>query len=68
MGFLLNDTFRKSVRFWDDPEVPRLDVDLTCERCPLTTLDCGDRVAPPDIHERGRAQDRKLDALEVLLG
>ena len=29
LGFLVNDTFRKNVRFWNDPAIQRLDVNVT---------------------------------------
>ncbi|HUF90249.1 MAG TPA: XRE family transcriptional regulator [Gemmatimonadota bacterium] len=65
-GFLVNDAFREKVRFWGDPDVPELLVNLTCERCPLTPEECQDRVAPPTIYrqeERHQAQARALAEL-----
>lgn len=66
LGFLMNDTFKENVRFWNDPSIPRSDVNLTCERCPLTAEQCTDRVAPPSIYESEREQARKEDALDRL--
>ncbi len=65
-GFLVNDVFRERVRFWSDPDVPELLVNLTCERCGLTPEECQDRVAPPTIfrqEERHEAQARALAEL-----
>jgi hypothetical protein len=65
-GFLVNDRFRERVRFWSDPDVPEVLVNLTCERCGLTPEECQDRVAPPTIflqEERHEAQARALAQL-----
>ena len=35
LGFLVDDALRERVRFCDDPAVPRVDVNLTCELPPL---------------------------------
>jgi len=71
VGFLLDQRFRDTVRFWNDPEVTRRKVHLTCERCPLTTEECTDRVSPPTLIEREREQARieeELANLEEELG
>ena len=67
LGFLVDDAFRKRVRFRDDPAVPRVEVNLTCERCPLLPDECLERAAPPILHERLREQGRKEEALRRLL-
>lgn len=64
LGFLMDGAFKRRVRFWNDPAVPRIDVNLTCERCGLE--DCAERVAPPDLAEataNHRARERQLEAL-----
>jgi transcriptional regulator with XRE-family HTH domain len=67
IGLLLDDAFKRTVRFWDDPAIPRVLVNLTCERCPLTASECTERAAPPVVHLREVDQQRKLDALSRLL-
>jgi hypothetical protein len=67
LGFLVDDAFRDGVRFWDDPSVPRVEVNLTCERCRLSSRECRDRAAPPILHDRQEKQNRKEDALRQLL-
>jgi hypothetical protein len=67
LGFLMDETFRERVRFWDDPAIPRVTVNLTCERCPLTPSECHDRVAPPVIFQKQQEQSRKEEALATLL-
>ena len=57
IGFLLNDEFKNTVRFWNDATIPRQALNETCERCGLTEAECSDRAAPPVIH-------RQQDVLE----
>lgn len=68
LGFLMNDKFKRTVRFWDDPAVSRIDVNETCERCGLTPAQCQERVAEPSFyhHEQElRERERRLqDFLE----
>jgi XRE family transcriptional regulator, fatty acid utilization regulator len=66
IGILLNDACKRTLRFWDDPAIARADVNLTCERCPLTAAECQDRAAPPTVWRRQAAQERQEDALAEL--
>ena len=67
LGFLVDDVFRDRVRFWADPEVPEIAVNLTCERCGLTPEECQDRVAPPTIFRQEREREAQARALAELL-
>ena len=66
-GFLVDDVFRKRVRFWADPDVPEVVVNLTCERCGLTPEECQDRVAPPTIYRQEAEREAQARALAELL-
>ncbi len=66
LGFLMNEEFKSAVRFWNDPAIARIDVNLTCQRCPLSPEMCQDRVWPPVIYEREMDQQRKERALAEL--
>ena len=66
LGFLMDDAFRERIRFWEDPAVPRVEVNLTCERCRLTSAECRDRAAPAVLHERQRRQEKKEAAVRRL--
>ena len=66
LGFLLTETFKQTVQFWDDEAISTDRVNLTCERCPLPPSDCRERVAPPTLYEEKQAQERKEAALEAL--
>lgn len=66
IGFLMNDPFKDHVRCWQDDAIPTVDVNLTCERCPLPHSECTDRVAPPTLHEAEQDQARKEAAVDEL--
>ena len=66
IGFLMNDAFKGSVACWRDDAIPQVDVNLTCERCPLPRADCTDRVEPPTVYEEEQAQQREVEAGEEL--
>jgi hypothetical protein len=66
LGFLINDAFQENVGFWNDASIPRSDVNLTCERCPLTEAQCSDRVAPPNLYEQQVSQHQREKALAEL--
>ncbi len=66
VGLLLDDACKRTVRFWDDPVIPREVVNFTCERCPLAPADCRERAAPPAVWQRAAAQTRQEQALAAL--
>lgn len=68
LGFLLNDAFRSRVRFWNDAAVPDVEVNLTCERCGLTPLECLERSAPPVLYGQDQRRARQRRALQELVG
>lgn len=65
IGFLLDDALRAKVRFWDDPAIPEVEVNLTCERCALD--DCDVRAAAPDLVAARSRQQAQAEALHGLL-
>ena len=65
-GVLLNDESRARVAFADDPAIPDVEVNLTCERCPLPLERCPQRGAPPTLLLDAAAQARKEAALATL--
>jgi XRE family transcriptional regulator, fatty acid utilization regulator len=66
LGLLLDDACKRTVRFWNDPAIARVAVNLTCERCPLSAADCQERAAPPTVWRRLAAQERQEQALAAL--
>ncbi|MFN7962377.1 MAG: XRE family transcriptional regulator [Thermoanaerobaculia bacterium] len=70
LGLLANDALRAGLRLAGDPELPRLDVDLTCERCPLAPDACAERAAPPRLfraREEGERRERAVRELTARL-
>ena len=67
LGLLLDDHCKETLRFWDDPRIPREVVNLTCERCPLSPEECNERAAPPIVYQQRADQERKERALAELL-
>lgn len=67
LGFLINDTFKTAVRFGDDPTVPRVEVNETCERCGLAEAQCCERVVPPVIYRQQQERKTREDVLQRLM-
>ncbi len=64
LGLRLTGDTQRQVRFWDDSALPRMDVGLTCERCPIP--DCRVRAALPTIVQAREAQEKRQAALDAL--
>jgi transcriptional regulator with XRE-family HTH domain/predicted transcriptional regulator len=65
IGFLMNNEFKKQVKFWQDPQIPLRKVGVTCERC--SAKDCAERDAPATIYNH-QVKTRKIQSsLEKLL-
>lgn len=47
IGFLINNEFKKKVRFWNSPSVPVRVVNQTCQRCGI--VDCKERGSEPTV-------------------
>lgn len=67
LGFRLDPDAKRRIAFWDDPEIPRVEVGLTCERCRLPPEVCAERVAPPRIRAQAERQAERLAALAEFL-
>jgi hypothetical protein len=66
VGFRVDADLRQTIRFLDDPAIPHVIINETCERCPLTPDQCGLRAAPPHILEARREQMARKLALSQL--
>ena len=60
IGMLINDNLKRTIQFWDDPQIPQVIVNKTCERCAIS--DCKERVVPPYILAQ-REQAQQLNDL-----
>lgn len=65
LGFLIDERFKETAAFWQDPAVPEMEVHETCERCPLT--DCSSRAAEPTLHRARETQKNREMALKHYL-
>ena len=66
IGFRVDADLRATIRFLDDPSIPRDIIHETCERCPLTPEQCALRAAPPTLLEARREQMVRKLALSQL--
>jgi hypothetical protein len=66
LGVRADREARRVVRFLDDPALPRIEVNLTCERCGIA--DCAVRAALPTVLHEERAMEERERALEELVG
>ncbi|MCK6622456.1 MAG: helix-turn-helix domain-containing protein [Calditrichaceae bacterium] len=67
VSFIVNEHFKKTVGFWDDPAIPRAEVNETCERCGLSEEACRDRAVPPSIHQKQQEQKNRDKILNQLI-
>jgi hypothetical protein len=63
----MNEEFKKTVRFWDDSNIPQIEVNETCERCSLSATACRDRAAPSVIEQKEQTQKIQENALQQLI-
>lgn len=66
IGFRVDSDLRKTIRFLDDPDIPRTIIHETCERCPLRPDQCEVRAAPPSILNARREKMARKMALNQL--
>lgn len=64
LGFLVNDKMRETIAWHDDPAITAIEVNTTCERCPIT--DCQERAAEPIIVTKREKYQRIKAALREL--
>ncbi len=54
IGVLIDENAKKTIKFLDDPDIPKMQVNVTCERCALS--DCVDRAVEPTAIQRRERQ------------
>lgn len=67
LGLLIDRSFKRRVRFWNDPAIPQLEVNLTCERCGLSDDECDARVAPPTLFQATETRRQQEEQLAELI-
>lgn len=68
LGFRMTERFKRTVRFAEDPAIPRRQLNETCERCGLAPEACFERAAPPVLFQQQQAAGRRQSQLAELLG
>ena len=66
VGFRVEPDLKHTIRFLDDPDIPHLIINETCERCPLTAVQCKVRVVEPVILQANQEQVARKLALSQL--
>ncbi len=67
IGFGLDPAQRRLIQFADDSAIPAVEVNETCERCPLPNSECSLRAAPPVMYQKLASQQAREAALGDLL-
>lgn len=67
VGFRDEPKLAQEIGFLDDPVVPTILINETCERCPLTAEECSVRAAEPAVLMEEQRKARRLEALNQLL-
>ena len=50
-----------------DKSIPRIDVDTSCERCPLAPEECKERAVPATIYTQLKEQQEREELLRRLI-
>ena len=66
LGVLLDAHAKRTIHFWDDPAIPQITVNVTCQRCNL--LSCAERAAPPTVILKREERHQMQALLEKLTG
>ena len=64
LGLRVDKALKGKVKFLNDPKIPVMEVNQTCERCPLDESQCSVRTAPHNVYTR----EKKEELLNQRLG
>ncbi|MCA9898577.1 MAG: ImmA/IrrE family metallo-endopeptidase [Ardenticatenaceae bacterium] len=66
VGFRVEPDLKNTIRFTQDPAIPQVIINETCERCPLTAEQCRERAVEPTIlREQQKQRERKMALMEI---
>lgn len=66
VGFRVDSELKNTIRFAQDPAIPHVIINETCERCSLTAVQCRARAVEPTIlWEQQKQRERKLALIEI---
>jgi hypothetical protein len=67
VGFRVDANLKQAIRFVEDPAIPVVIINQTCERCPLVGDQCTIRGAEPVILQEERVRTERQMALNQLM-
>jgi len=65
LGFLLNDNFKKQVKFWSDQGIKEKEVNNTCERCLIKN--CKERASAPTKAEEQKNIEKIQETMAEMI-
>lgn len=65
LGILLDEQAKETIRFWNDPAIPRIDVNITCQRCLMPA--CEQRAAEPVVIQKQQERRAMQDILKKIV-
>ncbi|MGK0290676.1 MAG: transcriptional regulator with XRE-family HTH domain/predicted transcriptional regulator [bacterium] len=67
LGLEITPKLKRKIRFWNDKNIPRINIDETCERCPLNEEQCSQRAAPSTVFQREQDIVERNTELQALI-
>lgn len=67
LGLRIDEKLKRTVRFLGDPDIPRVEVHQTCERCPLPETECAQRAVVPSVYELEHRNRLRREAYQRLI-
>jgi len=67
LGLRIDKALKGKVKFLNDPQIPVMEVNQTCERCPLDDSQCSVRTAPHSVYSRENKEELLNQRLEQLV-
>lgn len=67
LGLRVDKALKEKVKFLNDPQIPVMEVNQTCERCPLADSECSLRAAPHSVFTRVQNEESLNQRLEKLV-
>ena len=67
LGLRVDNALKRKVKFLNDPQIPVIEVNQTCERCPLENSQCSERTVPPSVYIREEQEELLKKGLKQLV-
>jgi len=67
LGLRVDNALKRKVKFLNDPQIPVIEVNQTCERCPLENSQCSERTVPPSVYIRQEQEELLYKRLKQLV-